>query len=301
MNAAEPSPEHVDKGKQRAAEATERTPLLVSSSSSPYTLSEEAGHPAESSRGLRRKLTKVFFSSLVICIAGFTILGLLAWSYVSKVSGLDPNEVVQQDLVFSGPDSIRVINVSQAGIWVNIKGRVGVDAGKAIGIGNTAEDDILDILWKAFGRWSVRTLDRVTVDMTTIRIAPDYNPTETLLNLDIPPIEMPLTVDPPDDQTWLTAMSSPVLIRPTSNRTVLLRFLKESWRRGGISVHAYVEQAFIRGGKLDEVDWRSKFSKKLLDVRTSITMKCACFPYYLFHCIFSIFFSAFHSWASWLG
>src|SRR5258707_13335674 len=130
MNAAEPSPEHVDKGKQIASEATDRTPLLVSSSSSPYTSSEEAGHPAESSQGLRRKLTKVFFSSLVVCIAGFTILGLLAWSYVYKFSSLDPNEVVQQDLVFSGPDSIRVINVSQAGIWVNIKGRVGVDAGK---------------------------------------------------------------------------------------------------------------------------------------------------------------------------
>ena len=274
-------PEHVDKGKRRATEATERTPLLVSSSTAPYNLTEEAGHPPESRRSLRRKLKTVFFTSFVVCLAGFIFLGLSAWSYVSKVSGLDPNDLIHQAMVFSGPDSVDVVDVSRAGIRLNVKGKIGINAGKAIDVGNETADNIMDNLWKTVGRWSVRTLDRVTVNMTTIRITPDYNPAETLLYFDIPPVELPLTVDPPDDSTWLTPMTSSVWMRPTSNKTVLLGFLKESWRKGRISVHAHVEEASIRGGALAESDWRSIFNRKLLDVRTIMNMKCMCLYHFL--------------------
>jgi hypothetical protein len=123
-------PEHVDKGKRRATDATERTPLLGSSSSAPYILSEEAGHPAESTQGLRRKLTRVFFTSLVVCIVCFGLLCLLAWSYAYKLSSLDPDDLIHRDLVFAGPDRIEIVNVSHAGLWLNIQGRVGVVPGR---------------------------------------------------------------------------------------------------------------------------------------------------------------------------
>lgn len=261
--------EHVDKGKRRASEPTERTPLLVSSSRV-----TEAEAPAESHRRLRKKLTTVFLLSLSTCIVAFVLLALLAWSYASRVSALDPDAIIHQDLVFTGPDRVEVVQVSRTGAWLNVQGKVGMDAGKTIGVGSDADDGLLRDLWKSFGRWSIRTLDRVAVNMTTIRIAPDYDPTETLVLLEIPPIEVPLTVDPPNDQSWLTTISTPVFIRPTSNATLLLRFLKESWRRGSISVRAHVGQAVIRGGSLEEPDWRNKFSSRLSDIRTSIDMKC---------------------------
>ena len=283
MDATESSPEHVDKGKRRATEATECTPLLASSSRAPSTLSEEAGHPAQSRRGLHRKLKTVFFASLVVCILAFALLGILAWSYASRASALNADDIIHQDLVVAGPDAIEIVNVSQAGAWLNIQGRIGVDAGKAIGVGSNTEDGILDNLWKAFGRWSVRTLDRITVDVSTIRIATDSNKNlDPFLYIDLPQIELPLTVDPPNDTTWLTPMTTLIFIRPTSNTTAWLNFLKESWRRGRLSVHAFVDQAVIRGGPLDKSDWRSILTKKQLGVHTLIDLKRMSCP---LHCI----------------
>ena len=76
---------------------------------------------------------------------------------------MDPETVIHQQLTFSGPDRIDVLNVSQAGIWLNIRGKVGTDAGKVIGVASDPEDGLFRFLWKAFGRWSVRTLDKVTL------------------------------------------------------------------------------------------------------------------------------------------
>ena len=277
MNGADSTeslPEHVDKGKRRANEATECTPLLESFSRAPSSLSEEAGHPAQSRRGLRRILKTVFFASLVVCILVFALLGVLAWSYVSKASALNADDIVHQNLVVDGPDGIEIVKVSQAGVWLNIQGRIGVDAGKAIGIGSNTEDGILENLWKALGRWSVRTLDRVTVDISTIRIATDYNKNlDPVLYIDLPQIELPLTVDPPNDTTWLTPMSTLVFIRPTSNTTTWLSFLKESWRKGRLSIHAFVDQAVIRGGPLGESDWRSSLMRKQMGIHTLIDLK----------------------------
>ncbi len=260
-------PEIVDKGKRRATEPTERTPLLVSSLSH-----HEALPTTDSVRLLRKRLTTVFLVSLSVCIVVFGILAALALSYASRASSLDPETVIHQ-LTFSGPDGIDVLNFSQAGIWLNMRGKVGVDAGKVIGVASDPEDGLFRFLWKAFGRWSVRTLDKVTVNMTIVRITPDDNFTESLIDLDIPPLELPLTVDPPDDKSWLTPLSMPVFVRPTSNSTLLLGFLKKSWRTGKISIHVHVGQAIIRGGALEEVDWRNKLSRKLSNTHTSINMK----------------------------
>jgi len=260
-------PEIVDKGKRRATEPTERTPLLVSSTH------DEAQPSTNSVRLLRKRLTTVFLVTLSVCIVVFGVLAALALSYASRVSSLDPETVIHQQLTFSGPDRIDVLNVSRAGIWLNVRGKVGVDAGKVIGVATDPEDDLFRFLWKAFGRWSVRTLDKVTVNMTIVHITPDDNFTESLIDLDIPLLELPLTVDPPDDKSWLTPLSIPVFVRPTSNITLLLGFLEKSWRTGKISIRVHVGQAIIRGGALEEVDWRNKLSRKLSNMRTSVDMK----------------------------
>jgi hypothetical protein len=66
----------------------------------------------------------------VVCIVCFGLLCLLAWSYAYKFSSLDPDDLIHQDLVFSGLDRIEIVNVSHAGLWLNIQGRVGVVPGR---------------------------------------------------------------------------------------------------------------------------------------------------------------------------
>ncbi|KDR76936.1 hypothetical protein GALMADRAFT_119991 [Galerina marginata CBS 339.88] len=277
---AEEQPEepsaHIDKGKRRAHEPTERTPLLGATSS----VLDDAVAPQNSShRGLRSQLTAVFLISLTICILGFVLVALLAWSYASRASNLKPDDVIKNDVVFRGPDKIDVLNVTEdRTLWLNVRGRVGVNAGSAIGVDSDDDDGLFRDIWKTIGRWGVRTLDRVTVNLTSIKITPEYDPTMVLVTLDIPPLELPLSVDPPNDVSWLTPISTPVRVQLSANNTLLLQFLKESWKLGALSVQADVGQAFIRGGSLDVDNWRSNFRAKLSNIRTDIRMKMPSIP-----------------------
>ncbi|CAA7263313.1 unnamed protein product [Cyclocybe aegerita] len=267
--------EHVDKGKRRAQEPSERTPLLASSS---RTI-EEIAEPPDSRRRLRATLTTVFLVSLSICISFFILAALFAWSYASRASNLDPEHIINHDLVFSGPDKVDVLNITDdGGIWLNVKGRMGMDAGAVIGVGSSEDDGFLEKMWKAVGRWGVRTLDRVSVNLTTIRITTDYDSSAVLVTVDVPPIEVPLAADPPMDKSWLTKVSTPALIHPTKNTTLLFRFLKESWHRGTLDVRADVGQAFIRGGPLNVGGWRSKFMGRMSNIKLSLRMKMPSIP-----------------------
>ena len=167
-----------------------------------------------------------------------------------------------------------ILNITDGGIWLNVGGKVGLDAGSAIGIGSDPDDDLLSGLWKGIGRWSVRRLERVSVNLSTITILPEHNPDNILMAVDISPIELPLTVNPPQDASWLTHISTPVHVQPTTNTTLLFQFLKDSWLHGSLAVTADVAQVNIRGGSLNLNSWRSMFRSKLTDIRTSIHMKC---------------------------
>jgi hypothetical protein len=61
-------------------------------------------------------------TSLAFCIFIFVIGALLAWSYAAKISTASPEEIVQQALVFRGPESVNVINMtSTGGVWVKVE------------------------------------------------------------------------------------------------------------------------------------------------------------------------------------
>lgn len=260
---------HVDKGKRREPAPTERTPLLESSSQA----TEDLLTPSNSHR-LRSQLTTVFLVSLSICITFLVIVVLLTWSYASTASHLTPEDIINRHLVFVGPNSVDILNITKDGsIWLNIGGQIGLDAGSAIGIGSDPEDDLFRDLWKGVGRWGVRRLDRVSVHLSTIAISPEYDLDTTLVAVDILPIELPLTVDPPRDTSWLTHISTPVHLQLTADTAQLFQFLKDSWLRGSLAVSTHVGQATIRGGSL-KFDWRSMFSGKLTNIRTSIHIKC---------------------------
>ena len=168
-----------------------------------------------------------------------------------------------------------IINITDdGGIWLKVGGQIGLDAGSAIGVGSDPEDGLFTDLWKAVGRWGVHRLERVSVHLSTITILPEHDRDAILVAIDIPPIELPLTVDPPGDTSWLTHISTPVHFQVTTNTTLLLQFLKDSWLHGSFSVSTNVGQAYIRGGSLNSNTWRNMFYGKLTNIRTSIHMKC---------------------------
>ncbi|KIJ99703.1 hypothetical protein K443DRAFT_679733 [Laccaria amethystina LaAM-08-1] len=272
--------ERVDKGKARAQEPTERTPLIGGTSQPPLVLdSDDEEHHTTINRRLRARLTAVFFVTFSFCIIALALFALLAWTYAARASRLTPEDIIKNDLVYQGPSRVDVLNISSdGGVWVRVEGKLGVDAGAAIGVNSDAEDGILKDLWKMFGRHGVRALGKVSVNMSTMTITPQYDTSIVLLTVQIPPLEVPLTVDPPRDFSWLTTVSTPVFLQPTTNTTLLLRFLKDSWQHGSFNVRADIGNATVRGGGLREETWRSNFHSRLSNVRTYIRMKMPKIP-----------------------
>ncbi|KAJ7824723.1 hypothetical protein B0H14DRAFT_2822778 [Mycena olivaceomarginata] len=269
------APQPVDKGKRRAAEdPTERTPLLASSSS---TLDDDPP-PTVVRRRLLSKLTAVFLGTLVVSVLGCVAAALLAWSYASRASHISADDILDQGLVFEGPDRVDVLNITwSGGLWVNVEARVGFDAGSVIGVNSSPDGDgLLKDLWKSIGRWGVRSLDRVSVNMSTIYLTSESG--VVLATIEPTPVVMPLTANPPSDSTWLTHISTPLLIRPTHNASALIHFVREAWRDGSAAVRADVGSVEVRGGALGEDSWRSILHNVLSNVRTALRIQIPPIP-----------------------
>lgn len=275
------------KGKRRAVileESTERTPLLgqlAGTSQSPWQVVDETEEASRQSshRRLWAKLTKVFLISLSICIVFLVLLALLAWSYASRASGLSPQDIINHHLVFEGPDKLDVLNITRdGGIWVKVRGRMGVDIGDALGINPENEDGLLRKAWKAIGRQGVETLENVSLNLSTVTILPEFDPDHSLALLKLLPFQVPLSVDPPNDDTWLTPITISVLVHPTINATVITHFLKDAWRHGFFAVRADVETVVVHGGNWNAPSWRTKFHGRLSNIQTSLRLRIPSIP-----------------------
>jgi len=267
------------KGKHRAEVPTEHTPLLPSTSTqfSSYT-DDEAHTPNLSSPSLRARLTFVFVSSLSLCITVFVILGLLAYSYAPKGSSSSVDDVIKNAVVFRGPDRVDVLNVTASGdVWLAIDVRIGVDAGSVIGVKKDLEDGMLVDVWKRLGRWGIRRLERVSVDVETVNVTSTYVPT-FLASIVSQPLVLPLTPDPPPDESWLTNVSTVFLVRQTKNTSALVEFMRDSWRRGAIEVDVDVRRAAVTGGGIKEESWRRRLHNIFLDIRQSIRLRSESLP-----------------------
>lgn len=248
----EPPPQ--DKGKSRASvvdqDPTERTPLLSDSLSSSRSRSltgdEEArllASRTSPTTPLLSKLLSVFFVSLSSCVLIFVFLALLAFSYGSGASREAPDALVQRALVVRGPDKIDVLNISHSdGIWLQVDGRVGIDAGAALGVNSDVEDGLLKDIWKSIGRWGIGRVDRISVNTSTVSVFSEHG---HLAEVSFPGVIVSLTVNPPDDPSWLTPMSVPVLIQPTKDLGTLARFVRDSWRDGIVNVRAVVNETVV--------------------------------------------------------
>ncbi|KAF4613194.1 hypothetical protein D9613_010881 [Agrocybe pediades] len=275
----------VDKGKGRAHEPTERTPLLPGTTSTGPTglgALHEAVTPANShNRSLRSQLTTVFLVSLLFCLLAFLVLFFLAWSYASRAANLRLEDAIQDGyFVVRGPDHVDVVNITRSDDTEEGEGRSG--AGAAIGVNRDEENDgLFRDIWKSIGRWCVRKLDRVSVNISTIRVSPEYDPEITLFDLDVPPLELPLSVEPPNDFSWLTPVSLDMVKvqLSTAHTNVLLDFLKESWKHGRMAVRVEVGHALLRGGSIiKNGGWRRKVRGKLDNIHAPIRLKLPSIP-----------------------
>lgn len=277
MSSDEPTtPPTNSKGKARATpqDFDERTPLLASGSGTHYD--PEPSVPRR--RHLLAKLLSVFLFSFSVCVLLLLLVLLIAYSYGSRASDISPDELIQRALVARGPDRLDVLNITkEGGIWVNVRGRVGLDAGSVIGVASGDDDSFFKDWWKSVGRWGIHQLDRVSVNLTTIDIT---SQDDKLATLSLPPLELPLTADPPPDDTWLTKVSVPVYILPTKNVSALARFVRESWRDGSMRVEAHVGRATVRGGRLNDGGWRSMLRTVRSDVHSRVSVKSKSDTYY---------------------
>ena len=280
MNAQrEQSPRPLDKGKARQSNAytdqepTETSPLLASRS---HVLDDDNLETASQSNhgSLLSTLTTVFLTTLSISVLLVLLLLFLAYSYAAKASQLSDDAILNNGLVFRGPDAIDVLNVSMRGdVWLRLDGHVGFDAGAIMGVKPDDNDNLWVDTWKAIGRWSIRNLDVVSLTLSSINISPQYDPSLQLASIEVPPFQIPLTAMPPGDTSWLTPMSIPVHIHPSHNVTAWLHYARESWRSGYAVAQATVSRADIQGGGLQRSSWRNALKIDRSNVTIGLNMK----------------------------
>ncbi|KIJ63603.1 hypothetical protein HYDPIDRAFT_92125 [Hydnomerulius pinastri MD-312] len=264
------------KGKAKPPElATETTPLLqVEAGSSRSSGDDELD--LESSTTARRqlwsKLIFVFLFTLSLCLVIFLAFVLLAYSYAARLSDVSPEDLLENGLVFEGPDRVDVLNATDGGLWINLEARVGIDAGSIIGVNSDGDEGTLRDVWKSAGRLGIRLLGTVSANLSTVYV---YSSRHVLLGtVSSPPISLPITTNPPYDASWLTPISVPLFVRPTNSSSDLVRFVSDSWRHGAASVQVFVSSVEAWGGKPDARGWRSKlsFDFKHLEMQMSLPL-----------------------------
>jgi hypothetical protein len=269
----------VDKGKGRAESPStdERTPLLASPSAASNDPESSSSTQQGRRRSLRSQLTFVFLFSSAFGIILLVVVTLIAYSYVAKASHVAPDDI-RRALVFQGPDRVDVLNVTkEGGIWMRVEGRVGLDVGVLIDVNSVPEDTVWDSIVKSIGRWGVKRIDKVTVDLEAIQIFPESDKSFPLASVDTPPVQLSLITNPPAE--WLTPISIPILIHPTKDTAALANFMQHSWSDGIVAVQASIASARVRGGGLGDNDWRSGFTFVREDIQTAIRIESMLYAF----------------------
>ncbi|KAF8635581.1 hypothetical protein AX15_000231 [Amanita polypyramis BW_CC] len=267
-----------DKGKNRAQDPTEHTPLLSGSSNS-YSPAETTPTTVISNRRLRSKLCYAFLFSFSFSVLTFIAAVLLAWSYAAKISNIPPEELVATSVVFDYPSHVDVLGVEHGAIWLRVQAKLGVDAGAVLGIGRKPNgDNLFTKVWKLLGRWGVRRLDKVTVQMSPVHVTPEHDSSLVLTSVQVSSLDVPLTPDPPPDKSWLTDVTVNLLLEPTHNTSLILQFLQSCWTHGQIDIHASLDAVSLRGGGILERSWRTLLDIELNKLRVPLHLKIPSLP-----------------------
>ena len=176
--------------------------------------------------------------------------------------------MVNASVTLRPPFGVDVVNVTGAvgelgelEVWVDVYGRVGVDAGAAVDFvfgGETETETETKVAPRSFvprilrsvARWGIRTLGvthiSLTLDTIVFRDSTGHKHTFFARVRPASAIEFPLAIDPPSSSStekaekdkWLSDIHIPLLINPTQNTTAFVHFIQSAWRAGTLSVLA---------------------------------------------------------------
>ncbi|WVQ85532.1 hypothetical protein IAT38_007698 [Cryptococcus sp. DSM 104549] len=251
-----------DKGKGKAVDQGERTPLLASSSRTSSRPPPDSGEALATPRPPRTRTALLALSTILLSLflSFLLFLALLFSSF--KPSPSELNTLPSTAFEYTVPSHVSVLNITDSGVLLNITLRCGIDADRALGVqGWYAEEDQRDAIargergggaawWEGLRRWTahrmVRSLPRqeMLVDIPdAIYIFPHHFTSPPLLTLSFPePLLLPLVtgVAPSHpahpDRSWLRPLTFVALARPIASTGEIWEFIRRGWAEGNVRV-----------------------------------------------------------------
>ncbi|KIO21306.1 hypothetical protein M407DRAFT_29081 [Tulasnella calospora MUT 4182] len=254
----------INKGKGRASETDERTPLLANEegivdgeSSNVSTTADR--HPRDGNANpWNRRILVGAILLLSTFFAGALVFAIGAgYHYASWVAHVNPEQLVKQGVVLKGPSNVEVVNVAEDHIELKVEGAVGIDADWIMGLEREG-GGLFGGARKSFGRWLVKRVDQVTVSLGQVELYAPYSrsqhriPTDPLVSLRASPVTIPLTTRRGDfdavDDSWLTPISVPVFLAPNKNGSFIGEYAEEALKVRRLLATARVDWVKVDAG-----------------------------------------------------
>ncbi|ORX34943.1 hypothetical protein BD324DRAFT_633320 [Kockovaella imperatae] len=266
------------KGKARAAQPSETDSLLGSSyqADSPVEYSPRTPTAA---RLPRQTCSFLLTAGLVIFSFIFTaMLFVLLLGYSFKPSESEMATLPNTAFVYSHPDSVQVLNITDHGVCVNVTVRMGIDADLALGTKRYDGDSDGDPTsrgdrgqgvgwWEWIRRWTARQALAQLPQQAINVVFPhhiavhrvEHSSAAPLLSVRVnQSIPVPLVLDADDSKDWLKPVSFLAFVEPTFQGSDMLHYLQSWWMQGQVNVLVSVQSVAV---SLPEGVWWSKYGQ----------------------------------------
>lgn len=248
-----PSTRSQGKGKGKAVDSSERSPLLGSPSRRHHDEDEPPAtrSPIISPR-IRSHLLTLIIALISVFLAFILFLILLAYSFKPSETELDA--LPSTAFKYTPPESISVLNVTEDGILLNITLRCGIDADRVLGVqewdgkedrvkaeGNGSRG-VGAAWWECVRRWTAHRMlaqlpsQAISVQSNeSIYIYPRHS--SPLLSVILTsPLSLPLVSGAQSNPDWLQPTTFTALAKPLVSTGQLWDFVQHIWAEGEVRV-----------------------------------------------------------------